>query len=102
MSKFHIKKTSEIDKNKLLKFYQESFNYNISNPSSFGWRYRLGFKSFEPIVLIIDDEICGHAGLIANDLKIKDSIKTGIWFTDFYVKKNIEHLDMGKYLLKLG
>ena len=28
-----------------------------------------------------------HAGLIANDLKIKDKIKTGIWFTDFYVKE---------------
>ena len=98
MSKFHIKKISETDKNKLLKFYQASFNYNNSNPSSFGWRYRLGFKSFEPLVLIVDDEICGHAGLIANDFKIKDNIKTGIWFTDFYVKEKYRSLGYGKIL----
>ena len=85
MSKFHIKKISETDKNKLSKFYKESFNYNNSNPSSFNWRYRLGFKSFEPLVLIVDDEICGHAGLIANDLKIKDNIKTGIWLSLIHI-----------------
>ena len=76
MSKFHIKKVSEIDKNKLLKFYQESFSYKNNNPDILNWRYRSGFKSFEPLVLEVDAQICGHAGLIANDLKINDKIKT--------------------------
>ena len=61
------------------------------------WRYRPGFKSFEPLVLEVDEEICGHAGLIANDLKIKDKIKTGIWFT-FYVKEKYRSLGYGKLL----
>ena len=100
MSKFHIKKVSEIDKKKLLKFYQESFNYKNNNPDILNWRYRPGFKSFEPLVLEVDEEICGHAGLIANDLKIKDDIKTGIWFTDFYVKEKYRSLGYGKLLTK--
>ena len=98
MSKFHIKKVSEIDKKKLLKFYQESFNFRSNDPDILNWRYRLGFKSFEPLVLEVDEEICGHAGLIANDLKIKDKIKTGIWFTDFYVKEKYRSLGYGKLL----
>ena len=100
MSKFHIKKVSEIDKKKLLKFYQESFNYKNNSPDILNWRYRPGFKSFEPLVLEVDEEICGHAGLIANDLKIKDKIKTGIWFTDFYVKEKYRSLGYGKLLTK--
>ena len=100
MSKFHIKKISEIDKKKLFKFYQESFDYKNNNPDILNWRYRPGFKSFEPLVLEVDEEICGHAGLIANDLKIKDKIKTGIWFTDFYVKEKYRSLGYGKLLTK--
>ena len=100
MSKFHIKKVSEIDKKRLFKFYQESFNYKKNNPDLFNWRYRPGFKNFEPLVLEVDGEICGHAGLIANDLKIKDKIKTGIWFTDFYVKEKYRSLGYGKLLTK--
>jgi len=100
VSKFHIKKVSEIDKSKLFRFYQESFNYKSNNPDILNWRYRPGFKSFEPLVLEVDEEICGHAGLIANDLKIKDKIKTGIWFTDFYVKEKYRSLGYGKLLTK--
>ena len=98
MSKFHIKKASEIDKNKLFKFYQDTFNYRNKDQEILNWRYRPGFKSFEPLVLEVDKEICGHAGLIANDLKIKDKIKTGIWFTDFYVKEKYRSLGYGKLL----
>ena len=100
MSKFHIKKVSEIDKKRLFKFYQESFNYKKNNPDLFNWRYRPGFKNFEPLVLEVDGEICGHAGLIANDLKIKDKIKTGIWFTDFYIKEKYRSSGYGKLLTK--
>ena len=98
MNQFHIKKISEIDQNKLYKFYQNSFNYKNSDLHIFNWRYRLGFRNFEPLVLEVDDEICGHAGLIANDFKIKDEIKTGIWFTDFYINKNYRSLGYGKLL----
>ena len=100
MDKFHIKKISEINKNKLFRFYQNSFNYDNNNPDIYNWRYRSNFKNFEPLVLEIDGEICGHAGLIANDLKIKDKIKTGIWFTDFYIKEKYRSLGYGNLLTK--
>ena len=98
MDKFHIKKVSSLDKNKLFRFYQNSFNYDNSNPDILNWRYRTGFKNFEPIVLEVGGEICGHAGLIANDLKVKDKIKTGIWFTDFYIQEKYRSLGYGKLL----
>ena len=98
MNKFHIKKISEIDKNKLFKFYQDSFDYHNNNTDILNWRYRFGYKNFEPLVMEVDDDICGHAGLIANDFKIKDKIKTGIWFTDFYMKEKYRSLGYGKLL----
>ena len=100
MDKFHIKKISEINKNKLFRFYQNSFNYDNNHPDIYNWRYRSNFKNFEPLVLEIDGEICGHAGLIAIDLKIKDKIKTGIWFTDFYIKEKYRSLGYGNLLAK--
>ncbi len=100
MDKFHIKKISEIDKNKLIKFYQTSFSNNKTNLNIINWRYRSGFNNFEPIVLEINDEICGHAGLIANNFKIRDQIETGVWFTDFYVNKKYRSLGYGKLLTK--
>ncbi len=98
MNKFHIKKISEIDKNKLLKFYQASFKYEKSILDDFAWRYRLGFNNFEPLVLIIDNKICGHAGLISVDLKVEDKIEKAIWFTDFYIDSKYRSLGYGKLL----
>ena len=98
MTKFHIKKISEIDKNKLLKFYQASFKYEKSILDDFAWRYRLGFNNFEPLVLIIDNKICGHAGLISVDLKVEDKIEKAIWFTDFYIDSKYRSLGYGKLL----
>ncbi len=100
MNNFHIKKISEIDKDKLLQFYQNSFSYKNNNFNIYNWRYRLGFSNYEPIVLEIDNEILGHAGLIANDLKIDDEIKTGIWFTDFYIDKKYRSKGYGRLLTK--
>ncbi|MBD1172040.1 GNAT family N-acetyltransferase [Pelagibacterales bacterium SAG-MED05] len=98
MTKFHIKKISEIDKNKLLKFYQASFKYEKSILDDFAWRYRSGFNNFEPLVLIINNKICGHAGLISVDLKVEDKIEKAIWFTDFYVDSKYRTLGYGKLL----
>ena len=98
MTKFHIKKISEIDKNKLLEFYQASFKYEKSILEDFAWRYRSGFNNFEPLALIINNKICGHAGLISVDLKVEDKIEKAIWFTDFYVDSKYRSLGYGKLL----
>ena len=98
MNKFHIKKISKIDKEKLQQFYQNSFNYEKSVLENSAWRYRLGFNDFEPLVLIIDNEICGHAGLITINLKINNEIKKAIWFTDFYINPKYRSLGYGMKL----
>ena len=71
MEKIHIKKISEIDKEKLVKFYQESFRFEKSVINNYDWRYRTNFNEFEPLALLVNGEICGHAGLIPIKINIK-------------------------------
>ena len=98
MDKFHIKKISEIDTKKLLQFYQVSFQYEKSILDNYQWRYRSEFNEFEPLILIIDNQICGHAGLIPIDLKINDKRQKAIWFTDFYIASEQRSKGYGKLL----
>ena len=98
MDKFHIKKISEIDTKKLLQFYQVSFQHEKSILDNYQWRCRSGFNEFEPIILIIDNQICGHAGLIPIDLKINDKRQKAIWFTDFYIASEQRSKGYGKLL----
>ena len=98
MDKFHIKKISEIDIKKLLEFYQVSFQYEKSILDNYQWRYRSEFNEFEPLILIIDNQICGHAGLIPIDLKINDKRQKAIWFTDFYITSEQRSKGYGKLL----
>lgn len=98
MSKFHIKKISEIDQNKLKDFYSNTFKFEKSIQEHYSWRYRLGYNNFEPIVLLVNDEICGHAGLIPANIKIDNKIKQCIWFTDFFVDIKYRSLGFGKLL----
>ena len=98
MDKFHIKKISEIDTKKLLQFYQVSFQYEKSILDNYQWRYRSEFNEFEPLILIIDNQICGHAGLIPIDLKINDKKQKAIWFTDFYITSEQRSKGYGKLL----
>ena len=98
MDKFHIKKISEIDIKKLLQFYQVSFQYEKSILDNYQWRYRSEFNEFEPLILIIDNQICGHAGLIPIDLKINDKRQKAIWFTDFYIASEQRSKGYGKLL----
>ena len=50
MDKIHIKKKSEVDKKELLDFYQHSLNLKNINLEDYNWRYRYGFKQYEPLV----------------------------------------------------
>lgn len=98
VKKFHIKKISEIDKKQLTDFYQNSFNYQKTLLNNYNWRYRNRYNEHEPIVLIMDNQICGHAGLIPINFKIfKEQIKA-IWFTDFFVIPKFRSLGFGKIL----
>ena len=98
MKKIHIKKISEINKDKLVEFYTKSFHFETGVVENFNWRYRLGFNNYEPIALIIDDQICGHAGLIPAKIKINNMIHDAIWFTDFFINTNFRSKGYGKLL----
>ena len=98
VNKFHIKKISEINKDQLLKFYQKSFHYDKSILDDYDWRYRKGFSSYEPLILLVDNQIRGHAGLIPVDLKVKDKKEKAIWFTDFYIDQKYRQKGYGKLL----
>ena len=98
MSKFHIKKISEIDQKKLKNFYLKTFKFEKSVQDNYLWRYRMGHNEYEPIVLLIENEICGHAGLIPINIKVNNQIKKSIWFTDFFVDTKYRSLGFGKHL----
>ena len=98
MKNIHIKKISEINKEKLVEFYKKSFQFENGVIENFSWRYRLGFNGYEPIVLIIENEICGHAGLIPANIKINNTIHNAIWFTDFFINANFRSKGYGKIL----
>ena len=98
MEKFHIKKISEINEKRLKEFYSKTFNFEKEILDNHSWRYRLGHSNFEPLALIIEDKICGHAGLIPVDIKINNKIKKSIWFTDLFIEKNYRSKGYGKIL----
>ena len=100
MDKFHIKKISEISKEKLIKFYQNSFNYEKPILDNYNWRYRSGFNEFEPLVLEVNHQICGHAGLIPVNLKVNNKVEKAIWFTDFYISSGYRSKGYGTELTK--
>ena len=102
MDKFHIKKISEINKEKLYQFYQDSFHYEKSILDNYQWRYRSGFNEFEPLVLIINNQICGHAGLIPINLKINNKTEKLYGLQIFILTLNIDQKVTEKYLLKNG
>tara|TARA_E500000178_G_scaffold287325_1_gene289478 strand:- start:252 stop:1211 length:960 start_codon:yes stop_codon:yes gene_type:complete len=98
VEKFHIKKISEIDREKLIKFYQNTFQYEKPFSENYNWRYRAGFNEFEPLVLLINNEICGHAGLIPVDINFQDERRKAIWFTDFHINSKFRSRGYGKLL----
>ena len=98
MSKFHIKKISEIDKEKLIEFYQKTFQYEKGLLVDYNWRYRMGYSSYEPLVLISNNDICGHAGLIPIKIKINGKKKIATWFTDFFINPEYRQRGYGKFL----
>ena len=98
MSKIHINKISEINKDKLLNFYQKSFNFEKSVLENYEWRYRSGYCNYESLVLSVDNQIYGHAGLIPVKLKIDEKVQTVIWFTDFFISPGHRSKGYGKIL----
>tara|TARA_Y100001970_G_C14224025_1_gene854454 strand:- start:94 stop:1029 length:936 start_codon:yes stop_codon:yes gene_type:complete len=98
MKKFEIRKISELSEETLKNFYSRAFKFDTEINENYRWRYRIGYKNFEPLVLIVDNKIVGHAGLIPISIRVKEKIEDAIWFTDFYVNSNSRSLGYGQAL----
>ena len=100
MNKIHINKISELSKDKLINFYQKSFSFDKSVLENYEWRYRSGFCSYQPLALTINNQICGHAGIIPVKFKINEKVETVIWYTDFFISPGYRSKGYGKILTK--
>ncbi len=98
MNKIHINKITEINRDKLINFYQKTFNFEKPVLENYEWRYRSGYCNYESLALTIDNQICGHAGLIPVKFKINEKVETAIWFTDFFISPDYRSKGYGKFL----
>ena len=90
MNKFHIKKISEVDKKKLLKFYQSSFNLKKIDLDSLNWRYRYGFKQYERIQ---EDQKTPIADIEGVNIKIaKILVKSGVSLVSDLLDSDMDNL----------
>ena len=99
MKTYIIKKLSETDKSQLFDFYRKVYS-NISKSfiTNLKWYYRIGYNNFEPIVIIVENKIIGHAGLIPGDIESQNKIYPTIWFTDFIILPEYRTKGYGKIL----
>jgi hypothetical protein len=70
-----IKKISEISEYQLFEFYNKVYkNINKSFIKNLNWYYRVGYNAFEPIVIIVEDKVIGHAGLIPTEIEYQEKV----------------------------
>tara|TARA_B100001057_G_scaffold213911_1_gene214277 strand:- start:2360 stop:3307 length:948 start_codon:yes stop_codon:yes gene_type:complete len=98
VNKIHINKISELKRDKLINFYQKTFNFEKSVLDNYEWRYRSGYCNYESLALTIDNQICGHAGLIPVKFKMNEKVETAIWYTDFFISPGYRSKGYGKLL----
>ena len=101
MLRYKIKKISEVPNDALSNFYKKTYKSRCKSLiSNWKWWYRVGYNQFEPITILINNEVIGHAGLIPIDLDILGKNIQAIWFVDFAVLPEYQGSGYGKILTK--
>ena len=99
MKNYIIKKISAIREDQLFEFYAKVYDsINKSFIKNLRWYYRIGYNKFESIVIIVDDKIIGHAGLIPVEIENQGKKHSAIWFTDFIILPEQRSKGYGKIL----
>ena len=99
MKTYIIKKLSETNDSELYDFYTNVYkNIKKSFIENLKWYYRIGYNNFEPIVIIVNNKIIGHAGLIPGEIEIKNKKYSVAWFTDFVILPEYRSKGYGKIL----
>ena len=103
MLNYTIKKITQVDRRDLEDFYKLVFkNRYKSLIQNLEWWYRLNDTKCEPIVLILNNKIIGHLGLLPTKIKFNGKIKNASWYIDFAVLPEFQGKGAGSTLVKAG
>jgi len=101
MLRYKINKISEVENDLLSEFYKKIYQKRHNSLSNnWRWWYRVGHNEFEPIVILVDNKIIGHAGLLPIDLNILGKKIPAIWFVDYAILNKFQGKGYGKILTK--
>jgi hypothetical protein len=94
-----IKKFSSINEVQLYQFYKKVYrNIDKTFIKNIRWQYRIGYNQFEPIVIIVENKIIGHAGLIPGEIENQGQKYPVIWGSDFDILPEFRSRGYGKIL----
>ena len=101
MLRYKINKISEVDNDLLSEFYKKIYQKRHNSlTNNWRWWYRVGYNEFEPIVILVDNKIIGHAGLLPIDLNILEKKIPAIWFVDYAILNKFQGKGYGQILTK--
>ena len=101
MKNYIIKKLSAVREGQLLEFYAKVYkNIDKEFVKNLRWQYRINYNKFEPIVIIVEDKIIGHAGLIPGEVENQGQKYSVIWGADFDILPEYRSKGYGKILVK--
>ena len=99
MKNYIIKKFSSINEVQLYQFYKKVYrNIDKTFIKNIRWQYRIGYNQFEPIVIIVENKIIGHAGLIPGEIENQGQKYPVIWGSDFDILPEFRSRGYGKIL----
>ena len=101
MRTYKINKISEIETSRLSDFYKKTYHKRYKSlTNNWHWWYRIGHSKFEPLILSIDNQVVGQAGLLPIDLKISEDKIPAICFVDFAILPEYQRKGFGEILTK--
>ena len=101
MLRYKINKISEVENDLLSEFYKKIYQKRHNSlTSNWRWWYRVGYNEFEPIVILVDNKIIGHAGLLPIDLNVLGKKIPVIWFVDYAILNKFQGKGYGQILTK--
>ena len=97
--KLKIVKFSKVNQNDLYEFYHRAFclRHKIIFKNR-NWLYGVRFFGYEPLLLLLNNKIIGHAGMISNNI-LKDNKKYKCtWCVDFKILPEYRNKGLGTKL----
>jgi hypothetical protein len=97
-----IRSAFEVDPEKLLDFYRTAFLYRFDSISKH-WKWLNHTEFFSnriPLVLLHQDRVIAHSGMIPFNIRIEGKMHTASWFIDFKVLDEFQRHGLGSIMTK--